>query len=139
MNNLWFAPIISIILLVFVATAGQSIYNSDIVPKDDLINVTFTSNNIALNEDDFYSGEITGVLMVRQNFNHLNAKVDFYDSTGDRLYTAYDVINQDTVEMNSTFNIKVPYSGSGKPTKAVLTVYNEFSSSEPIYTLEIKL
>lgn len=138
MNNLWFAPIISVILLVLVAVAGQSIYNGYMSSSAEAINVNNISSSIAL-DYGYYTGEITGILTIKEDFDYLNAKIDFYDSSGAKMDNAAYVITQNNAKSGDTFNIKGFYSNKENPAKAILTVYNEFASNEPIYTLEMKL
>ena len=138
MDNLWFAPIISIVLLFLTAFAGQTIYDMDRVSGVDAIKVTNLSSNIDL-DYGYYSGEISGLLKVTNDFDHLTVKVDFYDSRGAKMNAAAYVISENNVKKDSTFNIKAFYSGKEKPAKAILTAYKELRPSHPIYTMEIKL
>ena len=138
MNNLWFAPIISIILLVLVAVAGQSVYNNYISASSEAINVTNISNNIVV-DHGYYTGEITGILTISEDFDYLTAKIDFYDSSGAKMDNTAYVITQNKAKSGETFNIKGFYMSKENPAKAILTVYNELGSADPIYTLEMKL
>jgi len=137
-NNLWFAPIISIILLVLVGVAGQSAYNNYISSSSEAINVNNISSNIVL-DYGYYTGEITGFLTISEDFDYLSARIDFYDSSGAKMDNTAYVITQDKAKAGETFNIKGFYSNKENPSQAILTVYNEFGSTEPIYTLEMKL
>ena len=138
MNNYWFVPIISIILLIFAGVGGQSIYNNEISSNAKAINITNVSSNIGL-VYGYYTGDITCFLTVAKGFDHLDGRVDFYDSKGAKMNAASHVIPEGKVGANMTFNIRASYISKEKPSKAILTVYDEPGSLDPIYTLEIKL
>lgn len=139
MNKLWFVPLISILVLVIAGFLAQTSYDSGVSEVEKSISISDVSSDIAL-EYGYYTGKLKGTLVSSIDTNHLHVVVEFYDESGAKINNADSYsFNQDDVVAGQRYKIDAFYMSEIKPSKAIINVYNEYGSNDPVTIQEVQL